>query len=147
MERQTCINCGQSKPLTEEFFNFRSEGFWRKKCKSCMAEHTRNHHRKHPEQAKARVARYQAQKAAADGNHDDLDMEEIRRQLKDRCRYCNAPLNGGGEKDHKTPMSRGGTKYPANMTWACRRCNRDKGNKTLREFLKWRRDRALPTGS
>jgi 5-methylcytosine-specific restriction endonuclease McrA len=50
-----------------------------------------------------------------------------------RCAYCGAagvPL----EIEHIVPRSRGGTDRVSNLTLACHRCNRAKGNRTAAEF-------------
>jgi len=39
------------------------------------------------------------------------------------------------ELDHIQPLSRGGTAHPSNLWYICKRCNREKGTKTLYEFI------------
>jgi 5-methylcytosine-specific restriction endonuclease McrA len=104
-----------------------------------MAANTRRHYIENPEKVIARVRKYNTQKAAAGGCHNEWDIVRIRAQLKDRCKYCGAPLEGGGERDHLIPVSRGGDDSPANLTLACTTCNRDKHAKTAEEFMVWRR--------
>ena len=109
-----------------------------------MAANTRRHYDTNPEKVFARVRKYNEQKAAAGGYHDERDIARIRIKLKDRCNYCGVSLNGGGEKDHLVPIARGGNDAPSNLTLACTTCNRDKHAKTAEEFMAWRRKLGLP---
>jgi hypothetical protein len=65
------------------------------------------------------------------------DWAALRRQVFKRdnftCTYC-GQRGGALECDHVMPISRGGSNDPANLTTACRDCNRDKGNKTPEEW-------------
>ncbi len=55
------------------------------------------------------------------------------------CPYCGVDLDGSdgifSTKDHIVPRSRGGGNRASNLVKACPRCNGDKGNKTLLEWL------------
>jgi len=104
-----------------------------------MAANTRRHYEESPEKVIARVEKYKSQKKLAGGNFTDADIAQIRAHLDDRCAYCGDPLSGEGEIDHRTPVSQGGNNSPANLTLACRTCNRDKHGKTAEEFIAWRR--------
>jgi hypothetical protein len=53
------------------------------------------------------------------------------------CVYC-FQYGGKLEADHITPLSRGGSNDLSNLVTACRRCNRQKRDKTVREFIVWR---------
>jgi len=62
---------------------------------------------------------------------------EVREYLLEKwgrkCAYCgieNVPL----EVDHIVPKSRGGTDKVSNLTIACKKCNRKKGNRIAEEF-------------
>lgn len=55
------------------------------------------------------------------------------------CLYCGA-VGGKLEVDHMIPISRGGTNVMANLATSCRHCNRQKHDKTVDEYLKWRED-------
>lgn len=67
---------------------------------------------------------------------DDKRLSEAQ---DDCCAYCGSPLSGGGELDHKTPISRGGRHVVENLQWLCRPCNRRKGKKTHEEFVEYLR--------
>ncbi len=138
-----CTTCGIKKPLTTEYFNFLSQGYWRGSCKECRAAVTRKHHAEKPEmKAKSRAA-YKERKQLASGSHTKSDERQLRIKQNDCCAYCGNELNGGGELDHRTSLINGGTDDVTNLAWACRTCNRDKGSKDSSEFLKWRKKLGL----
>lgn len=147
MEQQTCKDCGQTYPLTREFFgNFKNPGRpvgFRRTCRQCMRERTARHTAENPEQHRARAERRSAREREAGPLAVTFDVGGLRRRLGDACRYCADPLHGAGEVDHLTPVVRGGSGQPGNLTLACTPCNRAKLGKTLVEFQEWRRERGL----
>lgn len=53
-----------------------------------------------------------------------------------RCSYCYKHLTvDDAHVDHKTPVARGGTSNPSNLTAACDTCNIRKGIMTYDEFI------------
>ena len=61
------------------------------------------------------------------------DLAEWRRTLQsDPCSYCG---EAGGQADHIVARRRGGGKGWLNLTGACRRCNRAKGQRGLLAFI------------
>jgi hypothetical protein len=132
-----CTKCGVRKIRTDDYFNLLPSGSLRRVCKSCMAANTRKHYQKNPEKVKARVKKYKDQLKNSEGYHTEADIQNIRLQQKDKCAYCGKNLSGRGEIDHKIPISRGGSDWPDNLALACRKCNRDKHNKTVEEFKVW----------
>ncbi|MFJ5116932.1 HNH endonuclease [Kitasatospora sp. NPDC088548] len=66
--------------------------------------------------------------------------ESIRRNVSqrfgDRCAYCPPELATPGEVlDHVRPVAHGGLTEIANLRWACRDCNTDKGDMLLSEWI------------
>lgn len=53
------------------------------------------------------------------------------------CAYC-GEIGKKFEGDHIIPISKGGTNELSNLTTACRKCNRQKKDKLVSEFLEWR---------
>ena len=53
------------------------------------------------------------------------------------CAYC-GKRGGILEIDHILPISRGGSDNKSNLVTSCRHCNRQKKDKTVEEFIKWR---------
>lgn len=53
------------------------------------------------------------------------------------CAYC-GQKGGNLEVDHVIPFSKGGDDTIENLVTACRRCNRQKKDKSVSEFIEWR---------
>jgi 5-methylcytosine-specific restriction endonuclease McrA len=57
-----------------------------------------------------------------------------------RCYLCRISLeNQETHKDHRTPISRGGSNWIANIAPACAPCNLSKNAKTEKEFREWKK--------
>lgn len=56
------------------------------------------------------------------------------------CAYC-GQIGGKLECDHIHPISKGGTNDLENLITACRKCNRQKKDKSVQEFKEWREAR------
>lgn len=144
MEKRVCKKCNKEFPLSRDFFGSTPSGGFRFSCRACVRAHVANHHKAHPEQLYNRVKVRKEAQHLAEGHYDENDIDKIRKELKDCCAYCGTPLNLGGEIDHKTPIgNRGGTNWPSNLTLACLQCNREKHEKTVEEYLAWRKKRGL----
>lgn len=109
-----------------------------------MRMNTARHYAENPETFRLRNQARVLMEKEASGQFTDQDIQAIRRELKDRCNYCGIPLHGEGQIDHITPLIRGGSNDPENLTLACDRCNKEKHGKTLHEYIKWRQGRGLP---
>ncbi|WP_373316977.1 HNH endonuclease [Chitinolyticbacter albus] len=144
---QKCNKCGQVYPLSREYFGQTKQKSgritFRQVCRSCMRANTARHYEKSPEKAIERASRRKIQEANAVGSYSGDDIAKIRSELGDCCFYCGVPLNGGGEIEHMTPISRGGTCWPSNLTLACFKCNKEKHGKTAQEYFDWRSQRRL----
>jgi len=84
-----------------------------------------------------------ALRAAENARFRELSWDEIRAAIFRRdnytCAYCgHRGTSATLEVDHKTPVARGGSDDPANLTTACWECNRAKGTMTAGEF-RWQR--------
>lgn len=53
------------------------------------------------------------------------------------CQYCGAK-GKKLEADHIIPFSKGGSDSLQNLTTSCQRCNRQKKDKSVNEFKKWK---------
>jgi 5-methylcytosine-specific restriction endonuclease McrA len=61
--------------------------------------------------------------------------EYLLEKFNRKCVYCNAE-NVPLEIEHIIPKSKGGTNRVSNLALSCVKCNQEKGNKTLEDFLK-----------
>lgn len=79
------------------------------------------------------VNRRRARKAAAGPTHTLAEWREKCALFANLCAYCGEakPLT----RDHKIPLSRGGTDDITNILPACRSCNCKKRTRTADEFL------------
>lgn len=75
---------------------------------------------------------------------DYKSWEKISKEVFERdnytCSYC-GKVGGILEIDHIIPISKNGTNHLNNLTTACRKCNRQKKDKTAEEFNKWKRNK------
>jgi 5-methylcytosine-specific restriction endonuclease McrA len=96
-------------------------------------------------QIAAETTRFDTQKlqkpeiSGAEYQQGELAGYELREYLLEKwdrqCAYCgakNVPL----EIEHIQPRSKGGSDRVSNLTLACTKCNQEKGNKDIKEFLK-----------
>ena len=150
VRRKRCKDCGNEYPETrEDFGQYKNVRYgitkigYRNSCRRCMAGRTAIHSANNPYLVQDRMDRRKKLEEQAEGNYTNFDIMKIRRELNDACRFCEIPLNGGGEIEHLTPLSRGGTNYARNLTLSCMNCNREKTNKTLEEYCKWREERSM----
>lgn len=67
---------------------------------------------------------------------------EVTAEYGGLCPYCNQQITEG-HVDHIVPVSNGGTNDRDNLVYACASCNLSKGDKSLLEFLIYRRNIAL----
>jgi hypothetical protein len=104
-------------------------------CQESEREWRTDYRLKNPEAHRERVRLRRSRLNKAAGSHTDEDLARIRRRQKDRCRYCQTPLNGKGHRDHIVPVSRGGSNYPRNMQWLCSDCSLRKSTKSEAEFI------------
>lgn len=88
----------------------------------------------HREQVLAKNARRRALRIGASGSHTASEWLDLCRLYNWRCAYCNRG-DCRLEKDHKIPLSRGGSDSITNIAPACISCNRKKRASTVDEFL------------
>ena len=85
-----------------------------------------------------------AKENGARGAHTIEEWERVLRDHGWRCVYCKTDLTQGvATRDHKIPLSRGGTDYIQNIVPACRSCNSRKQAKTFHEFKAYLRKHCI----
>lgn len=90
----------------------------------------------HPDAVRASANNRRAIMRSAPGRITKPLVATIRKEQSDTCVYCPAVLNGKGQLDHRTPLSRGGSNYRENLQLLCQPCNGSKGAQTHEEFLR-----------
>lgn len=145
MASRKCNICGHEFPASSEYFGHTPAGEFKGYCRSCERQRSKLFREANPQKGReATKKRTQRSIAAGGAGYTNADIELIRKSLGDRCAYCDAGLNGGGEIDHVIPVAREGKHQPDNLTLACKKCNQDKHAKTAQEFIQWRRFHDLP---
>lgn len=64
-------------------------------------------------------------------------IKEVFKRDNYTCQYC-GQIGGKLEADHIIPFSKGGSDEMSNLITSCRKCNRQKKDKSVDEFIKWR---------
>jgi 5-methylcytosine-specific restriction endonuclease McrA len=86
--------------------------------------------KRNPEKQRRRVGRYRARKMAASGYHSFDEWMLVVRAHSWRCFYCGERLNRKTvTKDHRIPLSKGGTDFARNLVPACKACNSGKADR------------------
>lgn len=152
INNKKCKDCGNIYPETREFFGqFKnvsiSKGVtkigFRNSCRKCMAKNTKKHYEVNKDLFIKRLEKRKKLENQAEGCYSVQDIEKIRKKIEDKCFFCGKNLFGRGDIEHLTPIARGGTNYPNNLTLSCQNCNKEKTNKTLTEYIAWRKERKL----
>lgn len=139
MDERTCRKCGVTKPFTREFFSPR-----RWTCNACMRATTNKWDQDNPGKKAISRSAYKQRAIYAGGGHTPDELLLLRLKQERKCYYCEADFGDTAvEKDHRTPLSKGGTNDASNVVYACRTCNRDKGSKLASDFFAWRRSEGL----
>lgn len=141
---KTCTECGTTYPATSDNFGHQPNGNLRGVCRKCMNKTSKKWRERNPDVQAEYNANRVAREARAGNGYSDADVSRIRRELGDRCAYCNESLNGKGVIDHVIPIRHSGAHSAGNITLACWKCNGDKHSKTPEEFLEWRKRAGLP---
>ncbi len=83
--------------------------------------------KRNPLKQRHRVAVYRARKMGARGSHTVEQWMSVVRLHSWKCFYCGKRLNHKTlTKDHRNPLSKGGTDFVRNLVPACKPCNSGK---------------------
>ena len=95
--------------------------------------------RANPESVKACTRNRRARIKGNGGKHTARDIQALLKLQRYRCKACRADVRiSGHHVDHKTPICRGGSNGPRNLQILCPKCNFDKRDMTMREFMSYR---------
>lgn len=141
---KVCKKCGRVYQATREFFGSLSNGNLRGTCRSCMNEYVRNWSENNQESVRRRSSERQARVDRW------APSSELRQRLFSEqsglCALCGKPIENlqAGQVEHLTPAVRGGSNQDSNLALAHVGCNREKANKTIGEYIRWRSLVGLP---
>lgn len=111
---------------------------WYERNKERRLKLSRLWRQKNKQQCKILSNRYRVRKLNAAGAFNDQHLKWKLELQGGLCYYCGEEL-GRFHVDHKIPLSKGGTEWPANICAACPRCNLEKNCRDFWEFLAQRR--------
>lgn len=109
-------------------------------AKKLAKERNRRWRKKNPEKAREKAATYLANKRALSGHCSIGEWKMRLAYYGGKCFYCGT--EGNIEREHRIPVSRGGTNWPSNLVPACRSCNAKKHAKTESEYVELLRKRS-----
>jgi 5-methylcytosine-specific restriction endonuclease McrA len=107
---------------------------YHKENKEKVLERKRKWQKENPEKCAESTRKRRARKVNAAGSHTAEQVKARFDYYGNKCIYCGSDENL--EVEHRIPLARGGSDWPANLAPACGPCNRSKGTKTETEFKK-----------
>ncbi len=122
--RLTCKLCKVEKGVKEFQRQNASGSRYTRICNACF-------------DPRANIRLRKARVKAAPGSFNSYHLRLKEELQGGRCYYCKQPIGPERQIEHKIPISRGGTNWPANIALACPRCNLRKHDKTPQEFRKY----------
>lgn len=145
-ETRKCNVCGETKPLTREFYghvgrkNAAGINPFRLTCRACMRAKYKAKREANIDEWRAReLARSQKYYASKDGFIPSANLiNTLWGEQSGACYLCTAPLDPNHiNVDHKTPVSQGGSNRKTNLGLACATCNKEKHGKTVEQYRLW----------
>ena len=107
---------------------------WRKNNPEQSREKSRKWRKNNLEKSMASDQRRRARKSNAVGTSSAEQIKARFQYHENRCYYC-GDNESGLHIEHRIPLSRGGSNWPANLVPACPSCNLSKNTKTEKEFI------------
>lgn len=98
-------------------------------------EQRRKHSRGNLLLRRAENQRRRAVKRNAEGSFCKGDIDALFDKQRGICVGCETDISVAFHIDHKTPLSRGGSNWPANLQLLCSTCNLTKGSMTMEEWM------------
>jgi len=102
---------------------------WQKRNRSKVAKKERNWRKRNPEKIKQKNSNRRARENEAPGGHTRIQWLSKFQFHGFRCFYCFHSLTEMNvTKEHRIPLSRGGSDFVSNLVPACHSCNSKKLN-------------------
>jgi 5-methylcytosine-specific restriction endonuclease McrA len=130
-EQNRAVNAAWRKRNIERARSYNRS--WNKSHRDRCDAATERWRRRNPWLVRAQKQRHRVLKRNAVGS-SYATVQRIAARLayfSDVCVYCGSVAD---TIDHRIPLCRGGTNFPANLVAACRSCNSRKRHRTEREF-------------
>ncbi len=118
----------------EEVLNKAKE--YREDNRQLLRERSRIYYLKNPGSAIERRHRRRARLNSASGHATKEQIQARFDYHGNKCYYC-GDSSSRLEIEHRIPLYRGGSNWPANIVPACKHCNNKKHTKTEKEFRKF----------
>ena len=110
---------------------------WSRSHPEDVAKHYRRWREKYPDHAAAHNWKIHSARRAVEGHFTPEDLNQILERQKRRCVYCKVKMTRRTKSlDHIIPVSKGGTNWPSNLQFTCRRCNSRKNAKSHEVFAR-----------
>lgn len=107
---------------------------WREANLERHKELSRKWKEANPDKTAANNHKRRARKSNADGTATAEQIKARFQYHENRCYYC-GDSESGLHIEHRIPLSRGGSNWPANLVPSCPTCNLSKHAKTEKEFI------------
>lgn len=138
-QRQACVKCGLSFPLTRDYFGHRSQtGKFRTTCRQCESARVLAYKRKNKEGDNRRTRERQAK---LDGWKPTAQLRQrLFEEQQGYCALCGSTIDTLREAqvEHLKPLNQGGTNEESNLVLAHSKCNQEKHGKSFPEYVAWR---------
>lgn len=134
-----CPSCGLKKLISEFHRDAARPDKHNVYCKTCVAEQRRRGRKSRGPLREFLVGqRMRKRRLNAPGRHTNEQFVLRCEYYGWQCYLCGTSLTKDtATKDHRIPISRGGTHWPANLAPACRECNFSKNDRTETEYKRW----------
>lgn len=112
-------------------------GGWRLANKEKRFTYSRSYYAANKDKAYENWRTRRARKLSAEGSFSRSDIRRLHVLQRGKCANCTKPIPLGYHADHITPLSKGGSNWPANIQLLCPLCNSKKYNK---DPIQWQQE-------
>jgi len=149
-DTRTCKVCGETKPLTDEFYKGRDTNYKGKitryfphECRACHTIWQREQYNVNPKtrarQLMLSTEQYVQKRFPAAWHGTIAPAAALKLLAATHCSYCGVPASDiwGFSLDHHVPLALGGAHSLDNLYPCCEPCNRAKHDMAPQDFKRW----------